>query len=411
MKSINWPIAIRAVISIAVVNAGFHFTRYLFKNPPSADFRAPPRRDPIIEVIQPGLQDYTLVLRSQGEVRARTRSVLVPEVSGRVIEVADTFTEGGFFETGDVLLRLDPRDYNVALASADADVAQMEDALAEEIALSKQAADEWARLNPGIEATSLVLREPQLKRANANLSAAVARASQAALNLERTQITAPYDGRVLAQNVDLGQFVGNGTQLGTIYAVDSAEVRLPLSGRQLAKVTLPEVRRDGVLTGNKLPVTLTSELSGRSLSWHGHVVRSEGAIDSASRQLFVVAQIDDPYGPAHDAPIKVGMFVEAVIQAGLLEDVWVLPAETLREDSYVLKVLEDNTIQRTPVDILWSDRDYIVLPKDTFSEPPTICKTPLNFAVNGMRVVIKGQEPPPAKAAPKDTPATNADDS
>lgn len=404
MKSKIWPSALRVAIAVAVIGFGYLLYQYLLSSKPPASFRAPPRRDPIIEVIQPNLQDYTVLLRSQGEVRARTRSVLVPEVNGRVIEVSANFTEGAFFEAGEVLLRLDPRNYEVALASSQADVAQMEVTLAEEEALARQAADEWERLNPELAATSLVLREPQLKRAKANLNAAKARESQAALNLERTQIKAPYAGRVLVQSVDLGQFVGNGTQLGSIYAVDSAEIRLPLTGRQLTKVILPDLRRDGASIGSKLPVTVSSELSGKLQSWHGHIVRSEGAIDSASRQLFVIAEIDDPYGPAHNAPIKVGMFVEAEIQGGQLEDVWVLPAETLREGRYVIEVQSDNTIQRKSVEVLWSDDSHIVLPGETFSEPPTICKTPLNFAVNGMRVMIKGQGGAP-KNRPADSPA------
>lgn len=416
MKSKIWPVFLRLCIAALVVGLGFYAYFFLLSSKPEAGFRAPPRRDPLIEVIRPELQNYTVILQSQGEVQARTQSNLVPEVPGRVIQVASTFTEGGYVDEGEVLLRLDPRDYEVALATAEAEVAQMEVALAEEEALARQAAGEWQRLNPTVEATSLVLREPQLKRAQANLEAAKARATRAALNLERTEIRAPYDGRVLTQNVDVGQFVGSNTLVATIYAVDSAEVRLPLSSRQLRHVELPELRRDGVLTGNKLPVTLSSELSGNRETWQGYIVRSEGSIDSSSRQLFVIAEVEDPYGPTHAQPMKVGMFVEAEIEGTTLENVWVLPAESLREGSFVLQVLADNTLLRQDVDVLWSDRTHIVVPASAFAEPPKICITPLNFAVNGMRVAIKGEGGPPGRpggraptaAAPDEAPAEAA---
>lgn len=351
----------------------------------------PPRRDPLIEVIEPEKRDFTVRLNSQGEVRARTQSHLVAEVSGRIIEVADTFREGAYFEAGEVLLRLDPRDYEAALANAQATVAQMEVALAEEEALAQQAANEWNRLNPGEIAPSLVLREPQLKRARANLAAAVAGAARAALNLERTEISVPYRGRILQQNVDLGQYVGVNSVIGSIYSTDSVEIRLPLNSKQLTYVELPEIRRDGAFTGNQLPVTFTSRLSGKLESWKGTIVRSEGALDSASRQLFVVAEVKDPYGPIHDQPMKVGMFVEAEIEGGLLKDVWVLPSETLREGTYVVLVNPDNTIERVRVEPIWTDRENIVLPADTFAGRPRISKTPMNFSVNGMKVAIKGE--------------------
>jgi len=383
---------------IFILGLGFAVFYWWVMNPPEAGRRIPPRAMLAVDVVTPQRTDYTVSLESQGTVRAHTESSLVPEVAGRIVSVAEAFREGSFFEEGEVLIELDERDYQTALVTAEAALAQARLRLAEEEARAGQARLDWERLGQGGEPSGLVLREPQLLEARANVSAAEGRLEQAQRNLERTRIRAPYAGRVLAKNVDVGQYVTPGTALGRVYAVDYAEIRLPLAEWQLGFVELPEMRRGGTVTAAVAPeVTLTATQGGKRFTWPGKIVRAEGAIDATSRQLFVVAQVEDPYGVRHEAPLKVGEFVEAAIHGAVLEDVWVVPSEAIRQGDFVLTVDRENRLHRQKVELVWQDRESAVLPATTFAEPPRLCVTPITFAADGVEVVVTG-EPLPDQA-------------
>lgn len=333
-------------------------------------------------------QDYQVIVHTRGTVRPRTESTLIPQVSGRIVSVAPAFRAGGFFEEGDELLSIDSSDYETSLVVSEAALARARLLLAEEEARADQARKDWEKLGDGGRPTALVLREPQLIEARASLASAQARMDEAHRNLSRTRITAPYAGRVLEQRVDFGQFVSTGTVLARIYAVDFAEIRLPLTDRQLAFVNLPELYRGEATYGQGGPkVTLKADLGGRKYSWEGRIVRSEGAIDSRSRQLFVVAQVEDPYGRSVEdrPPLKVGLFVEAQIEGKLLHDVVVIPRTLLKENSYVLVIDDQSKLRRRPVEILWRDTKNIVVSEGLISGE-ILCLTQVPYAVDGMEV-------------------------
>ena len=245
---------------------------------------------------------------------------------------------------------------------------------------------DWQRLGAGGAPTELVLRQPQLALARANVAAAEARVQEARRNLERTRITAPYDGRVLRQNVDIGQVVGPGTVLAQVYAVDYAEIRLPLTTGEYAFLDVDPVVRGGNPDQIDVPVTLRAAFGQEQFSWKGRIVRVEGAIDTSSRQIFVVAQVDDPYGPGHAQPLKVGLFVEARIEGTVLEDVFVLPRRAFREASYILTLDQDDRIKRVPVQPLWADNSVIVFRTGTIQPGTLACLTQLPLAIDGMHV-------------------------
>ena len=299
-------------------------------------------------------------------MRPRTESTLLPEVSGSITELSPKFRAGEFFEQGDLLLQIDPRDYRSDVTVAEASLAQARASLAEEQARAVQARRrmEAPRARPA-SADDLVLRKPQLAGALAQVRSAEANLARARLNLERTTIRAPYAGRVLEQNVDVGQYVSPGTTLARVYAVDYAEVRLPLTNRQLEFVDVPEIYRNQSpgerSTGPELE--LTARIGSRSHTWRGQVVRAEGAIDTQSRQIFVVGQVDDPYGKTADGrpPLKVGQFVEARIRGRTLEDVFVIPRSALRAGTQVHALDADDRIRSRSVEVLYSDERHAVI--------------------------------------------------
>lgn len=345
---------------------------------------------PNVQVETLSLQPYQVWLSSQGTVQARTESTLVSQVRGEIISISPSFRAGGFFEEGEVLLEIDPRDYRVEILVSEAGLAQAELRYAEEQANANQAYADWKRLRPDDEPNDLVMRKPQLKQAEANVESARARLEIAKLNLERTKITAPFAGRILSKNVDVGQFVSPGNTLARIYAVDYAEIRLPLSERQFAFIDLPEAYRgEEVEAETGAEVYLNWSVGNESHDWVGKIVRAEGALDARSRQLFIVAQVADPYGKQEDGkpPLKVGSFVQATIRGKELQDMYVIPRELYRKNEYVLVVDKNNKLRRKHIVVEWGDVDNLVVSKG-FDPGDRVCLTPINFPVDGMSVNI-----------------------
>jgi len=251
-------------------------------------------------------RDYQITLESYGSVQPRTQSILVAQVSGQIVSVNPNVRDGGFFEEGDILATIDARDYEANVRIAAATLMDARQVLAEADARTTQAREDWERLGNSGEAPDLVLRLPQLEAAKARVISAESTLQKSELDLERTNIVAPFAGRILRKLADVGRVVSPNTQLAEIYATDYVEIRLPLRNRDLSFINLPEAYRYSDAKDDASgKVEIQSELGGQE-TWDATLVRTEGAIDETARQLHVIAQIDDPFGPGSEgrAPIK-----------------------------------------------------------------------------------------------------------
>jgi RND family efflux transporter MFP subunit len=377
-------------VPIVLVATGFGLFRYFIASAPEPRSRPSINTTPEVVARKLETENYEITLKSQGTVQARTTSNLIPEIRGRIMKVASNFREGEFIEEGDVLIEIDDSDYQTELIVADANLAQAELREYEEAARYEQAKLDWARLNPDQEANPLTLREPQIKQARAATASAAARLENAKRNLERTKIRAPFAGRILTKNVDVGQYVSPGNQLARIYAVDFAEVRLPLTATQYSFLDLPWIYRGENAALREGPlVTLTSTVGGETHEWRGRIVRDGGSVDTKSRQMFVVAQIRNPYGRTEEGrpPMKVGSFVQAEISGKTLEDVYVIPRVLLRENEYVLLVDGENYLERKSVNVAWETDDVIVVDRG-LSLGDKLCLTDVPFALEGWPVNV-----------------------
>ncbi len=358
-------------------------------NPPSSERNAELKtRELAVEVVKLQVQAYQPILQSYGRVKPRTESELVPQVAGKVVRISPNFRNGGFFEAGELLLEIDDRDYQASVNSARANLIESRQLLIQEQAQVKQAKDDWVRLGNRGQPPTLVSREPQLKAAQAKVLAAEAQLDTAQANLERTRIVAPYAGRMLEKKVDVGQVVNANSAIASIYAVDTVEVRLPLKNRDLAYIDLPESLRVNKDRQQPLPaVELISEL-GKSEHWQGKIVRTEGAIDAASQQLYVIAQIDDPYGEAarDRQPLKIGQYVRAEISGRRLKQALVIPNNAIYQGSYVYLV-EQDTLRRRNIDIAWQN-DNQALIKKGLKAGELLVLTPLGQVASGTAVRI-----------------------
>ena len=334
-----------------------------------------------------------LTVGAEGTVRPRTETEMAPEVSGRVVEISPSLAAGAFFEEGDVLLKIDPREYELEVVRSRAAVAQAELRVATEEQEAQVARKEWESLGEG-EPTSLVLREPQIAEAKAALASARAALDRAKYDLERTIVRVPYAGRVWEKRVDRGQFVTRGSPIARIYSVDLAEVQLPIPDSELAFVDLPLAYRGRSGKANMPRVTVRATFAGKQHEWRGRIVRTEGEIDAQSRMVRAVAQIEDPYGyTGHPGrpPLAVGMFVEAEIQGRWARNVVFLPRTALRAGDQVLVVDEESRMRFRPVEILRAETDRVIV-RSGLKEGERVCDSILEAAVDGMKVRTVEQE-------------------
>lgn len=333
-----------------------------------------------VRVVEVTPQPIRLTVHSQGTVVPNTESELIPEVSGRVVWVSPSLVNGGYFEHGEVLLRLEATDYESTRTRAEAHLDRAE-------AEFEHARYEYQRLK-SLEARQLASKsqmENSLRAyrvAEASHQEARAALEQASRDLERTELTAPFDGLVRREAVDVGQFVSRGSPVATVYASDRAEVRLPIADRQLAFLNLPVDHR-GELPAEQQPrVALRAEYAGRSLEWEGRIVRTEAQIDTASRMVHVIARVSNA---EQEVPLNVGLFVNADIEGLLAEDVVVLPRTALRNGNRVLVVDAENTLRFREIEPLRLYKDEVLIRAGLeFGE--RVCISPLQTAIEGMPV-------------------------
>ncbi|WP_020407158.1 efflux RND transporter periplasmic adaptor subunit [Hahella ganghwensis] len=340
-----------------LVLGGFIAIAYVIKSsPPQVAKRSNPEKPSIsvqTQVIQP--VRHQIHVSSFGIVQPRTQITLIAQVSGQVVEVSPSFRSGGYFNKGDTLLRIDPSDYQVQVDIAQGEVVEAELALAEEEARVRQAKNDWQKIGGESNASELALRLPYLKAAQARLATSRARLRQAEINLERTQIKAPFSGRLLDKMVDIGAVVAPQVALAEIYAADYVEIRLPLKNSDLAYVDLPEAQISGESAADAFAdVTLVNTLTTPPQRWQGRIIRTEGAVDTDSQQLYVVAQVDDPFGLKGEGrqPLKIGQYVSAEIEGITLPEALIIPTSTIYQGSYVYLV-RNNVLVRSSVETGW----------------------------------------------------------
>ena len=382
----------KIIIPIAVIIATILIVMFIKGNPPEANrFGAPPKAsiNVAVQMLQP--QNYQVMVDSYGTVKPRTQSLLVAQASGLIINISDDFREGGFFKKGAVLIQLDDRDYQAEVKSAQANLLTAKQGLLEEQARGQQAITDWQRLGNDKPASSLVLREPQLAAAQAQVLSAQATLEKAKLNLERTQIIAPFAGRVLSRNVDLGQVVSNNTQLATIYAIDSVEIRLPIKNKDLPFINLPEQYRDGAKNQAGSVIKFSSDLVGEQ-TWQGQLARTEGAIDESAQQLYVVAKINDPYKAtqSNQYPIKIGQYVKAQITGKTVSDALIIANSTIYQGSYVY-IVEQGVLKRKDITLAWQNAAFAMI-KTGLKAGDKLVITPLGQVSSGTQVNILGED-------------------
>ena len=370
----------KLIIPALVVIASILGAVTLMATNPQLEPNVPAPVPPTVRVVDIELKSIQLTVQSQGTVAPHTESELIPEVSGRVIWMSKSLVNGGYFEKGAVLLRLEDDDHRSSLQRAKASLTRAE-------AEYQHARFEYQRMQ-SLEDRQLASRS-QIENAlrasrvtEATLQDARASYAQAVRNLERTQLKAPFTGLVRHKSVDIGQLVGRGSAVATIYASDQAEVRLPIADRQLAFLNLPVGHRGELPLDQQPNVRLSAEYAGRMLEWSGKIVRTEAQIDTSTRMVHVIARVTNE---DQVAPLSVGLFVKADIEGLLVDDVVVLPRNALRTGNRVLVVDDDNKLRFREIETLRFYQDDVFI-KAGLQPGERVCISPMQTPVEGMTV-------------------------
>ena len=379
----------KVLLPVVVLTLGLLIGGGMVMARPSVATRKPSKPTPMVHVLSAKPESIRLKIRSQGTVAPRTESDLIAEVSGRITWVSASLAAGGFIEKDAPLIAIDSRDYEVAITRAKAALSRAKS----QLALAKRAAERQRALaKRGVTSpVSLDDAENAMRVMEANRLEAEASLTQASHDLQRTKVKAPFAGRIRNKYVDVGQFVNRGNPVARIYAVDYAEVRLPIPDDATAFVDLPIDYRD---EGGEAPqprVVLTADFAGEQFSWNGRIVRTEGELDPRTRMIHAVARVEDPYGRGDDPnrpPFAVGMFVEAEIEGRLVDDVYSLPRSALRGNDRVLVVDAESRARRRPITLLQSLPDRVLIASGL--EPgDRVVTSPLALTIDGMPVEIE----------------------
>lgn len=381
----------KVLLPLIVLLSGAAIAAALVNLRPAVERREVVIPPPLVRVMTVAPHDVELVVRAQGTVTPGIESTLVAQVAGRVEWVSPQFADGGLFRHGVALLRLEDSDQKLAVSRAEAQLARARTSLELQQAEAEQARRDWDDLGRG-EPTALTLRQPQLAQARAELQGAEASLEQARLDLARTRITAPYDGRIRATRVDVGQFVAPGTPLAEVFSTEYAEIRLPVTKDELGFLDLDL----SAAAQSATPVELSGELAGDLHTWPATIVRASGELDPQTRMLPLFARIDDPFG--HDggrAPLPMGLYVDAAIRGRALAGAVVLPRSALRGESEVLVVDGEERLRFRTVEVARVERDDVVI-QAGLEAGERVCVSPLETVIDGMPVRSVEDEPGPA---------------
>ena len=304
--------------------------------------------------VQRGAFQPTVV--ATGVVQPSKDITLSPRVSGEIIKMANAFTPGGFVKKGDLLLQIDPADYQNILQLRESDLRQTMADLDIEQGRQDVARQDYELVEDmvSLDSKELVLREPQLNSVKASVEAAQAAVNQAKLNLQRATIRAPFDAQVLSRNANLGSQVAPGNDLGRLVGREEYWVVVTLPVSKVPYISLPGKDQRGS------EVRIVDQKAWKSGAYRtGYVSQLVGALEDQTRLARLLVSVPDPLAYQNDSlpALIINSFVEVNIQADSLADVVRLSRDYLREDETVW-VMEEGELQIREVDIAFQDAQY-----------------------------------------------------
>lgn len=379
----------QALFAIVIIALGIFITVVLIK------LKKPPQQaeqevlSPLVEVEKLEVRDIPMVIHGNGTVNPKVEVSIVPEVAGKVVYVHPDMKVGGFIRVDEKILQIDPRDYELAVQQADATVQDARVKLDTELAEADVAKKEWSQLHPGVEPTSsLVLREPQIRKAQTELESAEAQLAVAKLKLERTSLSLPFDALIISEQVDLGQYMVAGQSLASAYGTDAVEIEVPLEDKELAWFDVFDLsaHKDAVDPPmNPTAALVKAHFAGAEHTWQGQVVRTTGQVDRTSRMIPIVVEVANPFDTSDGRPpLLPGVFADVYIEGKVLKNAIAIPRDSIREGDKVWLV-NDNTLHIRTLNIVRADKNFIYTDSG-IEDGSQIITSSLDVAIEGMKV-------------------------
>ena len=377
--------AIKAIITIAVLLAAVAAAAGIIMSRPMPEQLTVSETTSAIRAMTVVKESLRLKIRSEGTVTPKTQTNVIPEIKGRVTWISPNLVVGGYFQAGDLLVTIDAADYEARTGLAQAQLLRAEAEL-EHKRFELQRLQTLIKDNL-VSQSNLENAARAHKIAKANVIESKINLAQAERDLSRTKITAPFEGLVRSESIDIGQFVQQGAPIASIYASDAVEVRLPIVNAQLAYLDPANLQRGELDPATAPMIRLTARYAGTSFVWRGQLARTEGEIDAQSRMITAVARVRQDNQSPDVPPLQVGAFVAAEIEGQYLNDIVRLPRAALRPNSQVLIIDGDNRLRFRAVNVLRLENDFVLI--DSGLESGEVVNlSPIQTVVDGMRVSL-----------------------
>ena len=400
MSRISSFIIAGTIIAVSVALAAF-----LISQAPEPTRTEQPPQVPFVQTSLVTAGSGPIPIFGSGTVRPSAEIDIVPQVGGKVVWVEPGFQSGGRVAAGQTIFRIEEVDYQYQVQEAEANLAASRVALLEEQEQASVARAQYelysGEASPPI-ANPLALREPQLNAAQAALNRDEARLAAANLALSRTKITAPFDGFVQEESVDVGQIVAAGQPVARIFATDAVEVIVPLSDSDAALI--PGLWSLAAGDGNReVAVRVVTRYGDGTYAYEGYVDRGEAYLDKQTRTIDVIVCVPDPIhsGSPIDGtvpldgspPLLVGEFVEVEIEGLELDSYYKVPRAALQSGNEVWTVNDGGVVSIVPVQVLQRTNDEVYV-TGALASGQAVITGGIQFATEGMRV-LTGVDPTP----------------
>lgn len=386
----RWHRALTFVLCLVIVAVGLGLAGYIKKTAPKAQRRSPVRNVPRVETMALYPGDHKVSVNAMGTVAPAREMTLKSRVPGQVQSVHPEFVAGGIVVSGQRLLKIDPQDYQLALARKESQLINAQYELKVEMGFQDVARREWSLLNKGAPADAadeeLALRKPHLAKARSDLAAAQAELDQTKLSLSRTNIVAPFNAMVRTTHVESGSQVSTQDALAELVGTDEYWIRVALPVDRLRWIRIPSNRSE---TGAPAMVNF------RGYTRSGRVIRLLGDLEPQGRMARIVVSVVDPLGQGDrepSPPLLIGEYVRVDVQGETLADVYRIPRSALRDNNTIWLVAADETLQLKSVVTVWRD-DRHVLIHDHITPGDRLVVSDLATPVAGMQVESAGDQP------------------
>ena len=340
-----------------------------------------PPPDVIIEILTP--KDFQVQISSNGTTTPLTQTVLTAEVGGEVIYRSKKFAEGASVIEGEILAKIDDTDLQLQYKNALLQLANAEVQYSLQLAEAEVAKEAWDKIGDGV-ASDLTLKKPQLKQAEAFLEVAKAQVSSAAKKLNKTEIIAPYAGRIQNVNIDLGTTIIPGQPVGAMYTSSEIEITLAVKDNDLQFLSIPMDGRK-LNPSEQASVVIESFYKGKNQSWKGKLERVDGVIDPVTRMINLIAVFKNDFIEIDKPNLPIGLFVEAKIDGITLKNIFEIPINSISEDNEVYIVDKDNQLELRELTILKKYSEFVII-KDGLKAGERIVTSKLSTASDGIKV-------------------------